>query len=86
MIGNESKKQELENNHYDNGFRKPVSFFWTIYSRISRWTIILSVALVLVTIIFSVSVIAFAQSSDFDKNHLWISIGKYLTSVSDAQR
>lgn len=82
MIGIGSKNQKFENNHYsnNNSYRKPISFFWMIFSRISRWTVILSIALILVTIIFSISIIAFAQSPAFDKNHLWISIGNYLTS------
>lgn len=82
MITIGSKKQKFGNSRYnDNSHRKTISFFWMIFSRISRWTIIASTALILVIIMFSISIIAFAHSSSFDKkDNLWTSIGKYLTS------
>jgi len=79
-IRSKNQNQKFENNHYNNSYRNHISFFWTVFSRISRWTIIGSIALILVTIIFSISIVAFVHSPDFDKTNLWKSIGTYLTS------
>jgi hypothetical protein len=76
-----TKRQQSENSNYNDIHRETTSFFWTIFSSISRWTVISSIALVLVIIMFSISIMAFTHSPNFDeRDHLWTSIDKYLTS------